>query len=379
MATTEVANNNDSVKHLITQLTKIIDVSPISRYEYILKELCKDWIKGYIKQFDACIKKILVLIQLRGDTPNLMLQYNVNVSNRASLVYLLNQNKEKANASISKFFHTSLKSCEIMNDGNVAALAFNTVDGDGRFNLNNDQSQRIIYEKYHNDYTLLTLFYKIAFKEDYILSDYKPKIKQLFKMLMRELKWENILFRPTITKEQQSWWIKEFCDDQKKNFMGEDYNICDNCEELYCISKSQDDLQLEDGVGFCSPECYEEHYDKEEELYNKDMEYKCWVKDCEKEEFEDYCAWLEVKQIDCGDDKLREEYNQDWGVNKSRERFDMFNEIHTNTIPNDDEWCYKNHNECICETGGCHKPTYDNEDYDSEDDEEEIDGETILL
>tara|TARA_R110002050_G_scaffold299876_1_gene466699 strand:+ start:76 stop:966 length:891 start_codon:yes stop_codon:yes gene_type:complete len=24
----------------------------------------------------------------------------------------------------------------------------------------------------------------------------------------------------------------------------------------------------------------------------------------------------------------------------------------------DDEWCYDNHNECICETGGCAKPTY---------------------
>jgi len=34
-----------------------------------------------------------------------------------------------------------------------------------------------------------------------------------------------------------------------------------------------------------------------------------------------------------------------------------------------DEWCYENHNECICETGGCAKPAYDSKNKDTKEEQ----------
>ena len=47
-----------------------------------------------------------------------------------------------------------------------------------------------------------------------------------------------------------------------ERFMGE-VNDCCNCKEEYEVSKSQNDLQLEGGIGYCSQECADEYYEKE--------------------------------------------------------------------------------------------------------------------
>ena len=45
----------------------------------------------------------------------------------------------------------------------------------------------------------------------------------------------------------------------------------------------------------------------------------------------------------------------DW-FSDNYDNVEMWNEIHDLFVKVEDEWCYENHTECICETGGCAKP-----------------------
>ena len=352
----KATENNNSVKALLTNLKKVMRQRGVNHYDYILNDLSGDWIKGYIVQFDNCIEHIQKKISEFMETPNLRLQLNINKSCRASLVYMLNGNKKKSAKFITRYFHLTQECLEVLGDDGYAPRCetTNTIDGNSQFKIDNDQSTRLVQEKYGTDYDLFTLFYKLKFKEEFKLIEYVPLDegltqqelyqmelirKAMFIILMDEL---NNSYPPTLKKtkkkiKRKTWWEKRFCEDQnergmKKNFMPTVFGNCDYCDEMYEKQRAwQDDRQLDDDLGYCSKKCLNDNYDEEEKEYEEDQEYKNWLEERKKLEDEDYCAWLEVKQIDCGDDKSREEYNKDWGLDNSREAFKKFME---KAIPN---------------------------------------------
>ena len=283
--------NNKNTKEIIEKMRAWIDTLGEEGYDFISNTFYELLFKDYIKQSAHCVKNLKKIIKDGLETPNKRNQLNVNQSTQDAFQNINDKNKSEAKKSITTFFHLSMKAMESMEEGKSKCEVHND-DTEGacvEFEIDNDQNQRYIQEKYQSDYVLMSLYYKVQFNEEFELGVYQPKVEEpteyeIFKRLIkRQMIKEKMVYQNQIIEQvallanktlvlnkikkrrlrrKKTWWWKEFCDDQKsgkkKNFMGEDYNICENCEELYCISKSQDDLQLEDGIGFCSPECYEE-------------------------------------------------------------------------------------------------------------------------
>ena len=257
---TTFGEKNADVKSLITKLQNIMDTFPKNRWGEITT-CSKDWLLDYINEYDNTIKYIQSKIDRYTETATLRLQMDLNKSCRASLVYCLNNKKKRARKYITSFFNLSQQTLDKLFDATDGAKMemVNSVDGNETIEINNDNTNKLIQEKFQMDYQMFGLFYECQFKEKFVLGEYEPK-----KHPISDFEYFKLLLNWKFAMEDTHSLIKE-----------------------------------------------------------------CLIED----------------------DSIK--------INYLKKRKIV------------DEWCYENHNECICETGGCAEPTYD--------EEEEIDGEIILI
>lgn len=238
--------NKKNTQEIIEKMRTWIDTLGEAHYEFISNTLYDAYFKDYIKQTVYVLKNLKKTIKNSLETPNKRNQLNLNKAVHYAFQNIKDKQKSEAKKSITTFFHLSLKAIEHLEQGDAKCEVLNTdsVEPCVKFEIDNEQNQRYIQEKYQNDYVLMSLYYKVQFKEEFELGVYEPKVEEptefeiINKFLKRQMIKEKMVYQNQMIEQvallanktlvlnkikkrrlrrNKTWWWKVFVDSQKDN------------------------------------------------------------------------------------------------------------------------------------------------------------------
>ena len=239
-----MAANNAQVKKALERVNKIVETSPISDYDFIFNHLCKDFIKGYVIEFDHTIKQIQKKIDAYIETKYLKMSMDTNKCFRAALVYIWNGKEKKAQKYLSKFFNHSIQMLELMNEKTIKVKAFNSEDAtEETFKVKNSSEQMLIQSKYKMDYEMATIFYLTKFKKAFEMIEVKEDTKlSLEEELNDLLDWRTKMMSVHKSIELYKW---------AKNIVSVHKQIKEEDVDISCIEDELDNALFQENMDWC--------------------------------------------------------------------------------------------------------------------------------